>query len=59
MEYWIESGRSIVRARLLDGANSAEFVGAGALSPVPGEVGPLTTTLLLEHVVRAAEHTIG
>ena len=48
-----------MNARLLDGANSAEFVGAGALSPVPGEVGPLTTTLLLEHVVRAAERTIG
>ena len=48
-----------MRERLLDGANSAEFVGAGALSPVPGEVGPLTTSLLLEHVVQAAERTIG
>jgi len=27
---------------------------AAALSPVPGGVGPLTTTLLMEHVVRAA-----
>jgi len=28
---------------------------AGALSPVPGGVGPLTTTVLLEHVVQATE----
>jgi len=54
-----------VNARLLDGANSAEAnsgvfgVGAGALSPVPGGVGPMTTTLLLEHVVQAAGRTIG
>jgi len=48
-----------VNARLLDGANSAEFVGAGALSPVPGGVGPMTTTLLLEHVIQAAGRTIG
>jgi methylenetetrahydrofolate dehydrogenase (NADP+)/methenyltetrahydrofolate cyclohydrolase len=27
---------------------------AGALSPVPGGVGPVTTALLLSHVVRAA-----
>ncbi|OIV37336.1 bifunctional 5,10-methylene-tetrahydrofolate dehydrogenase/5,10-methylene-tetrahydrofolate cyclohydrolase [Mangrovactinospora gilvigrisea] len=29
---------------------------AGALSPVPGGVGPVTTALLLMHTVRAAEH---
>jgi len=28
---------------------------AGGLSPVPGGVGPLTATILLEHVVAAAE----
>ncbi|BCK55369.1 bifunctional 5,10-methylenetetrahydrofolate dehydrogenase/5,10-methenyltetrahydrofolate cyclohydrolase [Nocardia wallacei] len=28
---------------------------AGALSPVPGGVGPVTTALLMRHVVRAAE----
>ena len=39
-------------------ASSVEPV-AGALSPVPGGVGPMTTTLLLEHVVQAAERTIG
>jgi methylenetetrahydrofolate dehydrogenase (NADP+)/methenyltetrahydrofolate cyclohydrolase len=28
---------------------------AGALTPVPGGVGPVTTALLLQHVVEAAE----
>jgi methylenetetrahydrofolate dehydrogenase (NADP+)/methenyltetrahydrofolate cyclohydrolase len=28
---------------------------AGALSPVPGGVGPVTTALLLRHVTQAAE----
>jgi methylenetetrahydrofolate dehydrogenase (NADP+)/methenyltetrahydrofolate cyclohydrolase len=32
---------------------------ASALSPVPGGVGPLTTLLLLENVVRAAEGSAG
>lgn len=32
---------------------------AGALSPVPGGVGPLTTTVLMEHVVQAAERRSG
>jgi len=32
---------------------------ARALSPVPGGVGPMTTTLLLEHVVQAAEAAVG
>jgi methylenetetrahydrofolate dehydrogenase (NADP+)/methenyltetrahydrofolate cyclohydrolase len=27
---------------------------AGALTPVPGGVGPVTTVLLLQHTVRAA-----
>jgi methylenetetrahydrofolate dehydrogenase (NADP+)/methenyltetrahydrofolate cyclohydrolase len=27
---------------------------AGALSPVPGGVGPVTTAMLLQHVVEAA-----
>jgi 5,10-methylene-tetrahydrofolate dehydrogenase/methenyl tetrahydrofolate cyclohydrolase len=27
---------------------------AGALTPVPGGVGPVTTALLLQHTVRAA-----
>jgi methylenetetrahydrofolate dehydrogenase (NADP+)/methenyltetrahydrofolate cyclohydrolase len=34
-------------------ATAAEV--AGALTPVPGGVGPVTTALLLEHTVRAAE----
>ncbi len=41
----------------VDAASVGEV--AGALSPVPGGVGPLTTTLLLEHVVQAAERAAG
>lgn len=29
---------------------------AGALTPVPGGVGPVTTALLLQHTVQAAGH---
>ena len=32
---------------------------AGALSPVPGGVGPVTTALLLQHVVEAASRANG
>jgi methylenetetrahydrofolate dehydrogenase (NADP+) / methenyltetrahydrofolate cyclohydrolase len=32
---------------------------AAGLTPVPGGVGPVTTALLLEHTVRAAEHGTG
>jgi methylenetetrahydrofolate dehydrogenase (NADP+) / methenyltetrahydrofolate cyclohydrolase len=31
---------------------------AGALTPVPGGVGPVTTAMLLDHVVRAASGTV-
>ena len=37
----------------VDSASMAEV--AGWLSPVPGGVGPLTTIILMEHVVAAAE----
>jgi methylenetetrahydrofolate dehydrogenase (NADP+)/methenyltetrahydrofolate cyclohydrolase len=37
----------------VDAASVAEV--AGALTPVPGGVGPVTTALLLRHTVRAAE----
>jgi methylenetetrahydrofolate dehydrogenase (NADP+) / methenyltetrahydrofolate cyclohydrolase len=30
---------------------------AGALSPVPGGVGPVTTAMLLRHVVEAASRS--
>lgn len=56
----IDVGINVVDEKLIGDvdATSVESV-AGALSPVPGGVGPMTTTLLLEHVVEAAERTIG
>ncbi|MCK4570463.1 bifunctional 5,10-methylenetetrahydrofolate dehydrogenase/5,10-methenyltetrahydrofolate cyclohydrolase [Candidatus Bipolaricaulota bacterium] len=56
----IDIGTNAVDGKLVGDvdASTVEPV-AGALSPVPGGVGPLTTTLLLEHVVQAAERTIG
>ena len=32
---------------------------AGAVTPVPGGVGPVTTALLLHHTVIAAERAVG
>jgi len=32
---------------------------AGALSPVPGGIGPVTTALLLRHVTEAARQALG
>jgi len=56
----IDIGTNYVNDKLV-GDVDADAVGtiAGALSPVPGGVGPLTTTLLLEQVVSAAEHAAG
>lgn len=55
----IDIGTNVVDGKLVgDVADSVQCV-AGALSPVPGGVGPLTTTLLLEQVVQAAQRTIG
>ncbi len=57
----IDIGTNVVAGGKLVGdvdAASVERV-AAALSPVPGGVGPLTTTILLEHVVAAAEGTVG
>jgi methylenetetrahydrofolate dehydrogenase (NADP+)/methenyltetrahydrofolate cyclohydrolase len=56
----IDIGTNVVDGKLVGDvdAHAVEVV-AGALSPVPGGVGPMTTILLLEHVVQAAEGTIG
>ena len=56
----IDIGTNVVDGKLVGDvdASSVEPI-AGALSPVPGGVGPLTTTLLMEHVVQAAEHAFG
>jgi methylenetetrahydrofolate dehydrogenase (NADP+) / methenyltetrahydrofolate cyclohydrolase len=56
----IDVGTNVIEGKLVGDvdASTVEPV-AGALSPVPGGVGPMTTTLLLEHVVQAAERAIG
>lgn len=56
----IDIGTNMVNGKLIGDvdAGSVEAI-AGSLSRVPGGVGPLTTTLLLEHVVQAAEAAIG
>jgi len=56
----IDVGTNIVEGKLVGDvdARAVESV-AAALSPVPGGVGPLTTTILLEHVVQAAEAAVG
>ncbi len=56
----IDIGTNVVNGKLVGDvdATTVEPV-AGALSPVPGGVGPMTTTQLLEHVVQAAQHLIG
>ena len=56
----VDVGTNVVDGKLVGDvdASTVEPV-AGALSPVPGGVGPLTTTLLLEHVVQAATRAFG
>ena len=42
--------------RLLGDADAASIQGhAGALTPVPGGVGPVTTALLLQHTLQSAQ----
>lgn len=52
----VNVGTNVVGGRIV---GDVDFDGvsplAEAISPVPGGVGPLTTTILLEHVVEAAE----
>ena len=56
----IDIGINMVDGKLVGDVDASTVASvAGALSPVPGGVGPMTTTLLLEHVVQAAERRIG
>jgi methylenetetrahydrofolate dehydrogenase (NADP+) / methenyltetrahydrofolate cyclohydrolase len=56
----VDIGTNVVDGDLIGDVDAASVMPiAGALSPVPGGVGPLTTTLLLEHVVTAAENLFG
>lgn len=54
----IDVGTNVVDGKLL-GDIDAESVGAvaGQLTPVPGGVGPVTTAVLLRHVVESAERS--
>ncbi len=57
----IDIGTNVLPDGRLVGDVDADSVGniASALSPVPGGVGPVTTTVLLEHVIAAAEAAAG
>jgi len=52
----IDVGINVVEGRIVGDVefDSAELV-AGAITPVPGGVGPLTNALLLSHLMRAAQ----
>jgi methylenetetrahydrofolate dehydrogenase (NADP+) / methenyltetrahydrofolate cyclohydrolase len=56
----IDIGTNVVSDKIVGDVDAASVDPvAGALSPVPGGVGPLTTLSLLEHVVDAAERLSG
>ena len=47
------------RSRLLNADSSAALERAGAITPVPGGVGPMTITMLMKNTVRAAQIACG
>jgi methylenetetrahydrofolate dehydrogenase (NADP+)/methenyltetrahydrofolate cyclohydrolase len=52
----VDAGINLVAGRIVGDVEFASAVGvAGAITPVPGGVGPLTNALLLAHLVEAAE----
>ena len=52
----IDVGTTVVGGRLVGDADAASVAAvAGALTPVPGGLGPVTTAILLRNVVTAAE----
>ena len=69
---WIKPGAVVIdvginrvageggKSRIVGDVASAEAVErAGAITPVPGGVGPMTVTMLLENTVAAAERAVG
>ncbi len=55
----IDVGTTVVDGRVVgdvDAASACEV--AGALTPVPGGVGPVTNAVLLQHVIRAAQEQV-
>ena len=56
----VDVGTNVVDGKLVGDVDFDEASAAAErISPVPGGVGPLTTTLLMEHVVLAAEWAAG
>ena len=52
----IDVGTTVVGGRLVGDAEASSVAAvAGALTPVPGGIGPITTAILLRNVVTAAE----
>jgi methylenetetrahydrofolate dehydrogenase (NADP+) / methenyltetrahydrofolate cyclohydrolase len=52
----IDVGATVIDGKIVGDVDAGAVKDrAGALSPVPGGVGPLTTSILLRHVVEAAE----
>jgi len=51
----VDVGINVVGDRLVGDVDTASAIGvAGALTPVPGGVGPITNAILLQHIVTAA-----
>ncbi len=51
----LDVGTNLVAGKLVGDVHLGVAAVAGALSPVPGGVGPMTITMLLENTLRAAE----
>ena len=51
----LDVGTNLVAGKLVGDVHPGVAAVAGALSPVPGGVGPMTITMLLENTARAAE----
>ena len=56
----VDVGINVVEGRIVGDVDAASAAGvAGAITPVPGGVGPVTNAVLVRHVIRAAELQAG
>ena len=56
----VDVGINVVDGRIVGDVDAASAAGvAGAITPVPGGVGPVTNAVLVRHVIRAAELQAG
>ena len=56
----VDVGINVVDGRIVGDVEAASAIGvAGAITPVPGGVGPVTNAVLVQHVIRAAELQAG